>query len=267
LVGLEHLTFRGESLADFIAAAAAGGARTICLSTSHPQLLDDPGVRRDLRARLDALGISVAMGDGFLLVPDEGLDGLRRQLDVAVEFGAPLLNACAFEPDEARIRGPAYVADLLGRLCEIGRDADAGVLLEFTPLSHVPSLAAATHMLAELRQPNLKILVDMLHLARAGEGPAELERIDRNLIGYCQLCDGPRASAGFQAYLDEAVNERMIPGRGELPLAEILALLPRDIVISAEVPLRSLRQAGVTPAERAHRIVEASRDLLARAWA
>jgi sugar phosphate isomerase/epimerase len=266
-VGLEHLTFAQESLEDFISAAATGGAETICLNTRDPLLLDDHAIRRETRAQLDALGLSVAMGDGFLLIPDEGLDGMRRQCDLAVEFGASLLNACAFEPDEARVRNPASVVDLLGGLCRIAREADLGVVLEFTPLSHVPSLAAATQLLQEMQEPNLRILVDTLHLARAGEGPADLAKVDTNLIGYCQICDGPRASGGARAYLDEAINERAIPGQGELPLEEVLALLPRDIVISAEVPLRSLREEGLTTAERARRIIEPSRDLLARAWA
>ncbi|WP_330252795.1 TIM barrel protein [Nocardia sp. NBC_00565] len=140
------------------------------------------------------------------------------------------------------------------------------MLLEFTPLSHVPSLAAAVDLVKRLDQPNLKILLDTLHLARAGEGPDDIRKIDQQLIGYCQLSDGPRESDSLSAYMDEAMYERAIPGQGELPLEEVLSLLSRDVTISAEVPLRSLAQAGIAPAERARWILDGSRRLLARAW-
>lgn len=265
-VGLEHLSIRQEPLSVFIDAAAAGGAATICLSVRHASLHDRSELRETL-AHLERLNLPVAMGDGFLLEPEKGLGGLKRQLDVLAELGTPLANACAFEPDPDLRRNPDYVADLLGEFCQVARTAQVVVLLEFTPLSHVPSLAAAVELVKQLDQPNLKILVDTLHLARAGEGPDDIRQIDQELIGYCQLSDGPRVSESLSAYLDEAVNERAIPGQGEFPLEEVVSLLPRDITISAEVPLRSLKLAGVSPKERAQRILDGSRGLVARAWA
>jgi len=265
-IGLEHLTLRAEPLPVFISAAAAGGAETICLSVEHPRLHDWAGLR-ETRTQLDASNISVAMGDGFLLQPQVGLDRLERNLDLLAEIGAPLANTCAYEPDPDIERDPGYIEDLLGEFCRIARTAGIGVLLEFTPLSHVPSLASAADLVQRLGQPNLQILIDTLHLARAGEGPDDLRKVDQRLIGYCQLSDGPLVSESLSAYLDEALYDREIPGQGQLPLEEELSLLPRDITISAEVPLRRLAQAGISPEERARRILDGSRSLLARAWA
>ncbi|WP_159050206.1 sugar phosphate isomerase/epimerase family protein [Streptomyces sp. MMG1533] len=264
-VGLEHLSLREEPLSVFVEAAAAGGAETVCLSVAHPGV-HDRRVLRETLSQLDALNLSVAMGDGFLLAPEEGLDGLRRKLDVLAELGAPLANTCAFEPDAGLRRGPGHIEDLLGEFCQVARTAQVDVLIEFTPLSHVPSLAAAVELVERLDQPNLRILVDTLHLARAGEGPDDVRNVDRRLFGYCQLSDGPRVSESLSAYLDEAVNERAIPGDGEFPLGEVLSFLPRGITVSAEVPLRGLKQAGISPKERARRILDGSRRLVARAW-
>jgi sugar phosphate isomerase/epimerase len=265
-VGLEHLSLREEPLPVFAAAAAAGGADSICLSVNHPDVRDRKVLRETL-ARLEAVNIPVAMGDGFILRAGGELDDLRRQLDVLSETRAPLANACAFEPDIEVARDPAVVADLLGEFCRIARAARVEVLLEFTPLSHVPSLAAAVGLLKQLDQPNLRILLDTLHLVRAGEGPADLREIDQQLIGYCQLSDGLLVSESLSAYLEEAINDRSIPGHGEFPLVEILSLIPREVTISAEVPLRRLERAGITPHERARRILEGSRQLVAEAWA
>ncbi|MFE2068694.1 sugar phosphate isomerase/epimerase family protein [Streptomyces sp. NPDC059467] len=261
-VGLEHLTLRQEPLSVFVAAAAAGDAASVCVSVRHPET-HDRRVLRETVSRLDDLGIPIAMGDGFLLGPRTGLDVLRRGLDILRDMRAPMANVCAYEPDADVPRDLGATADVLGEFCRIARTAGVDVLLEFTPLSHVPSLGAAMGLVEQLGLPNLRILVDTLHLVRAGEGPADLRGIDRRLIGYCQLSDGALKSEGLAAYLDEANNDRSIPGDGEFPLDEILSLIPHDVTISAEVPLRRLERTGVPPEERARRILEASRRFLA----
>ena len=83
------------------------------------------------------------------------------------------------------------------------------------------------------------------------------------MIGYVQLSDVPLVSR-FPTYMEEAMFERMAPGTGELPLLDILAALPRDVVIGLEIPLRSEVEAGVGPEVRVGRCVEAARSLLAQ---
>jgi sugar phosphate isomerase/epimerase len=264
-VGLEHLSLYAEPVPAFVAAAAAGGADTVCLSVNHPGVIDSQ-LRPEVLAQLDVSNVSVAMGDGFLLRHGGALGDLERQLDLIVEFGGRMANTCAFEPDENVRRDPRLIQDLLGEFCRSARAADVDVLIEFTPLSHVPTLAAAVELIEQIDEPNLKILVDTLHLARAGEGPADIAKVDPALFAYCQLSDGPGLSRGLTAYMDEAVFDRALPGTGEFPLEQVLAALPPDIVISAEVPLRTLEQSGVSPEERARRALEASRQVLNRAF-
>ncbi|MBK3571488.1 sugar phosphate isomerase/epimerase [Streptomyces sp. MBT62] len=263
-IGLEHLSLREEPLSVFVAAAAAGGAESICLSVNHPEVRDGK-VLRESMSRLDALSIPVTMGDGFILRAGGDLDDLRRRLDILPDMRTRFANTCAYEPDPDAERDPLAVADLLGEFCRIARTAQVEVLLEFTPLSHVPSLSAAVELLKQLDQPNLGILLDTLHLVRAGEGPADLRAIDQQLIRYCQLSDGLLTSGSLSAYLDEANNDRLIPGQGEFPLVDILSLVPREVTISAEVPLQRLQRAGVSPQERARRILDESRRLVAEA--
>jgi hypothetical protein len=62
--------------------------------------------------------------------------------------------------------------------------------------------------------------------------------------------------------MDEAMHERQIPGEGELPLVSILRNVRPDVVVSGEVPLRSLEKAGVSAEERVRRIVDATRRVL-----
>jgi hypothetical protein len=46
-------------------------------------------------------------------------------------------------------------------------------------------------------------------------------------------------------------------------LAELMAAVPPGVTIAAEIPHRELRQAGVSPAERARRAIEGTRRFLA----
>ena len=54
---------------------------------------------------------------------------------------------------------------------------------------------------------------------------------------------------------------RLLPGDGELPLAEFLAALPAGIPVSVEAPVLSLRET-LTPVELARRAREAVATLL-----
>jgi sugar phosphate isomerase/epimerase len=110
---------------------------------------------------------------------------------------------------------------------------------------------------------NFRLLIDTMHFFRFGGQVADVARIDPALIGYVQLCDAPLKSS-FPSYMDEALHERLSPGDGELPLLEFLKLAPRDVVVSVEVPRRSLAEAGLGPYERVAPVVAAARSLLAQ---
>ncbi len=113
-----------------------------------------------------------------------------------------------------------------------------------------------------MRRTDFRLLIHTMHLVRSGSGAADLAAVDPAYIGYAQLNDTtlrPR----LENYLEEAMFERMVPNEGELPLLDILSVLPDDIVLEIEVPRRSLALAGVSPIDRVRPCVETARGLLA----
>jgi hypothetical protein len=62
--------------------------------------------------------------------------------------------------------------------------------------------------------------------------------------------------------MDEATFDRMAPGEGELPLRSHLAVLPSNVVLSLEVPSRTLEKAGLSVRQRLERYVSAARAML-----
>ena len=107
----------------------------------------------------------------------------------------------------------------------------------------VPTAVAA---LEHVGRPDFRLLIDTMHLVRSGSGAADLSALDPESIGYAQLNDTTLAPR-LENYMEEAMYERMVPGEGELPLGDILAVLPPDIVIELEVPRRSLAATQIRP--------------------
>jgi sugar phosphate isomerase/epimerase len=123
----------------------------------------------------------------------------------------------------------------------------------------------STHYLSSVNPLSkaFRLLIDTMHFIRSGSGAGDIAALDPNLIGYVQLCDVPLVSK-HATCMEEALYERMVPGTGELPLLDILAALPPQLVLGIEVPQRSLADAGVGPYERVARCIEATRNLLDR---
>lgn len=266
-VGIEFITVFGLPPVEFVHLAADLGCRHISLGLAplfdtpldQPRwsLRDDPALRRDLASAMSDRGVSISLGEGFLILPEVDIRQRALDLDTLCELGVRRINAYSIDPDRSRS------FDQLAALVEMAEGVGVETTLEFGPILGIPDLPTALAALDHVRRPGFRLLIDTLHLARAGLGPKDVAAIDPDRIGYAQLCDAVLPFTP-ESYMKEAQFERLPPGAGELPLLEVLAALPRDIVIGLEVPMLSQAQAGVGPHERVGHCVEAARSMLAR---
>ncbi len=254
-LGLEYLTVYGCHPLDTVRIAADIGCSHLSFFTQAvdfpgmpphpPSLFDDARLRKDVLAALDDHGLSIALIDGFGFASAEGskATALRAQLDIICELGVPRVNTSSTLEWGATI-------DKVGTLAALTAEYGLMLTIEAIPTYTIGDLPSALAVLNEVNNPNLKLLIDTMHIARTG-GAQLLTEIDPALIGYVQICDGPAGMPSGEVYFDQALHQRQVPGDGELPLVEMMACIPADIVASMEVPLRSLRAAGVSNAERA----------------
>ena len=220
-----------------------------------PFSLKDAALRKDLLAAMTHRGVSISLGDGFLVLPGAEVHALSADLDALAELGVPWINAVSLDPDLPR------TFDQFAALTELAAQRNIQTAVEPVPGLTVRDLPTALAALEHVGRPDFRLLIDTMHLVRSGSSAAELAAIDPSYIGYAQLNDTTLAPR-LDNYLEEAMYERMVPGEGELPLLDILSVLPAGIVIEVEVPRRSLALDGVSPVDRLRPCVEAARRLL-----
>jgi len=220
-------------------------------------LRDDAALRRETIAALRRRGVSISLGDGFVVRPGVDMRDSARDIAIMAELGAARVNTVSFDPD------PSRTVDQFGTVADLAASSGMETTLEFGPTLSVRDLPTALRMIRAVGRSNLRLLIDTMHVIRSGASPKDIAALDPDRIGYVQLSDAPLV-ASIPNYMEEACFQRMIPGTGELPLVELLAALPRHLVIGLEVPLRSQADAGEGPRDRFGRCVEAARGLLAR---
>jgi sugar phosphate isomerase/epimerase len=221
-------------------------------------LKDDVNLRRDLLAAMNHRGVTISLGDGFLVLPGADMHTFAADLDALAELGVPRINVVSLDPDLGR------TFDQFAILTELAAQRNIQTVVEPVPGLTVRDLPTALAAREHVGRPDFRLLIDTMHLVRSGSGASDLAAIQPDHIGYAQLNDTtlrPR----MDNYMEEAMFERMVPGEGELPLRDILSALPPDIVIELEVPRRSLALAGVSPIDRLRPCVEAARRLLSEA--
>jgi sugar phosphate isomerase/epimerase len=183
------------------------------------------------------------------------------------------IDASASDPDDLILRAASLGAeallvvsdlpdrnatvDALDAVTDRCRRAGLRVGLEYmawtTPSTPLDALQMA-------REVGCELVVDVLHHVRVGAGRTELvEIVHAGVLGWLQLCDAPATAP--DDLLQEARHGRVAPGRGELPVGELLASVPVGTPISVEVQSDTLR--SLPPGERARLLYDATRSVIA----
>jgi sugar phosphate isomerase/epimerase len=201
-------------------------------------------------------GIALADIESLWLSPATEPAAIRPALETCAALGGRYLLVGGNDPEGDRLAANfAAVAAFA---------AEYGMRIGLEPHSYlvVRTVQDALALLDRAGAANAGILVDALHLHRAGDSAASLARIDPTRIAYVQICDAaatpPDTPEGLMA---EARGGRMLPGEGSLPLAALMAALPRGRIIGVEAPTPDF--AALPLAECARRAGTAARTFLA----
>jgi sugar phosphate isomerase/epimerase len=244
--------------ADVVADAAGEAGYAYAGFTVDPENWDAATTRR-VKERVAAHGIGVLDVEVVWIGAGGELDDDHKLIiDAGAELGARNLLVVSRESDISRN------AAALHRLCERAAPSGMRVALEFLMIAEVRALSTAHAIVQACDHPAAAILIDTLHLQRAGEGVDVLADVDQRLFPYAQFCDGNLVCADrFEAYLEDALDLRSAAGEGELPLRQVLEVLPEDCPLSLEVRSKRYREEFPRPVDRARAILERTQRFLA----
>jgi sugar phosphate isomerase/epimerase len=264
-LSLDHITAVDadpEALAEAAAAADCGG---ICLFMEPMDVLPhmprfdlygDAPRRRDLRRRMDDLGVALDLAYPFTLAGRTEVTAFDVALGGAAELGASLVNVLAYDRD------PERRLDRFGAFCDLAEGFGLGVAVEFYPVSQVRSLGEALELTAAIGRPgHVGVNADLLHLLRSGGSIAELAAAPPGAVLYGQFCDGP-AACPAERLDEEASSARRLAGEGVFDLAGFARALPPGCPVSVEIPRNAAIDAGEARAERVKRAVGGVRRVL-----
>ena len=250
LLSLAYLTVNGAAPVEHLEAAEAGRFDAVGLRIVPPShlsidygVIGNPEHVREIKRVCERTGVGVLDIEVFTLNAETDIAGFLPALETSAEIGAQFVQAVSEDPDTRR------ATDRFAALCDAAGQVGLRVSVEFMRFRNLRTIEAASALVEAAGRSNAGVLVDALHLARSGGTPAAVAALPRARFAYMQLCDGPAQSPPLESLANESRNERLWPGEGEFPLAELFDALPDNIPISVEVP-RSI-DAGRSMKERA----------------
>ncbi|MGH9044222.1 MAG: sugar phosphate isomerase/epimerase family protein, partial [Acidimicrobiales bacterium] len=282
-LALAHLTLLGESPPSLVRTAADAGYDGVGLRLRavHPgeepwSMPDGSPMLEETRRAMDSSGIEV--WDVEVVRVDGDFDpGTLLPLFAAASFlGATNINVFPSDDDRDRL------VDSLARLARLANDFNLTILIEPMIYNSVPNLDSCLAVLEKISEPNVGMIVDAMHFHRFGGQPSDISRIPEGALRVFQMCDAPltlperfdvsgplprNQSLEVDSVALEGRAFRLLPGEGELPLAEMVSQLPPSVPISVEAPCFPLQRelSAIDIARRAHsgamQVIEAAHEL------
>ncbi len=238
------------------AAAAGFGAVGLPLATATDVPLEhavagSPAAVAALRAALRRTGLRVLDVEAFVLAPGTTLEAWRPVLEAGAELGARWISVIGAPVGGPVLAGSERVA-LLGALCEAAAGLGLGVGVECMLYRDVRTLDEALGLIEAVGRPDVGIILDALHLHRAGTAASAVAALPPGRVAWAQLCDVAAGPAPALAELPrEARTGRLHPGAGVADLAGFLRALPDGTALAVETPVAA--DAHLSTADRLRR--------------
>lgn len=261
---LAHLTVLGCPPPEMTYIAARAGYDYVSIRPIYMGLPGEPNYalaeNREMLAQtkraLAATGVRVH--DIELARIFEGVDpkSYLPAMEVAAELGARAVLSSIWSGERD------YYIEKFAELCDLAKPLGLTVDLEYVPIAAVRNLAQAVDVLTTIQRSNAGLMIDMHHIHRAGDDPAELRTLPREWFHFAHLCDAPGEIPTERQEMIRILREaRLYVGEGGIDVARILENIP-PCVYSIELP-NKVRHEEMGYAEHATRCLETLKAYLA----
>lgn len=212
------------------------------------------GEARALRRALQDAGTSVHNVEAFPIGPKTDVAAFEPDFEKSAVLGARRATTHIHDTNENR------ALERFLALCILARGYGIAISLEFMVFSVLDGFDRTIRFIEDSKVADATCVVDALHLHRTGGSPELIKPAHAKYLGSLQLCDAKLDAP--ENLFQEAIESRMIPGEGELPLRRLLEVIPEEIQVDLEVPLGALRDEGTSAFGRIKKVVEAGKRLV-----
>lgn len=262
---LSFLTVADVNPVDAVKIAAECGYAQVGLrllpaapNESEYPILTNKNLILETQAALKDTGVKVADVEIIRITPD--FDGKKylQFLDIAQQLGAKHILIAGNDAEQNRLT-ENYAA-----FCELSKNYGLSCDLEFMPWTAVKNLNQAQTIVEQTGQSNAAVLIDSLHFDRSDSTLEQVKALPASRMNYVQLCDGlADYDSSDEGLIKIARSNRLVPGQGDIDLVALIAALPKNITLAAEVP--NLELAKLPALERARINLQAIQALVALA--
>lgn len=193
------------------------------------QYLDEGGNLRDLKMRVDDLGIKVENAIGFApwIVDDAtkrkaGLEQAKKEMEMLSSLGCYRLAAPPAGATDVAGLDLDAVAERFCDLINVGKDSGVIPQLEVWGFSkNLHQLNQVLYVAAGCGHKDVRILPDIYHLYRGGSGFDSLQLVSGVAIEIFHMNDYPASIASA----DIQDKDRVYPGDGNAPTKKVIQTL------------------------------------------
>ena len=255
---LDCLTLPDLGPIDLVRVAGLAGYGSVSLWVQPPALhapmLAVPAMAEALLVALSDHRVTVSNLEVFNLSSGDAIEAFEPLIAFGAGLGAR--SATAIDVGDRR----PDIARRLVAFAGLCRRFGIEPLVEPISMGNVRTPRDGLELI-EAAGVDARLVIDCAHLIRAGGTAASLRDIPGSSIGRLQLCDGP-AELTDGEILVEAMANRLYPGEGDFPLAEVVAAIPSDVMVGLEAPNLARQQAGVPAEERARQALDSARAIV-----
>jgi sugar phosphate isomerase/epimerase len=141
--------------------------------------------------------------------------------EIAADLGAEAINCVEGLGQQHAL---TELTSRFGAFADRAQARGLRVTLEFMPISSIPDLAAGWAIVDGAKRPNAGMCFDTWHYYRSTPNDALLRTIPGSRIFEVQLADALAKLQG-QNLTEDLLRFRRLPGEGELPIAQAIAIL------------------------------------------
>lgn len=270
---LAYLTIPGTDPVEQIRIARSCGYDSVSLRTipmhlpGEPEFLlhQDADLFRAVQEALEEYGMPLLDIELARVRPDLDIEEYEPAFEAAARLGATDVLGSVWTRDRS------YYTQQVGRIAEMAGQYGLSYNVEPLPWAGVRNLQEGITLVDAVGADNLYVMVDTLHIGRAGVTAEELARTDGKYFHFIHLADGPAGPDG-DPVLDNIRDELMVhtaregrlyPGEGVMDIAGFIGAMPRELPVSIELPnLKRLEELGAEG--HARRCLETAKEYFQR---